>query len=122
MGVNLLDLTKEIGKSTLPLSFMLLRKDISVESLEFLNLFLNFFSFSIDHGSVTCDSFKIWTKDGIEFLDDHASCFEITQNSSHVDRLFENFLLSGEIPSFDSLLLLDISLSGIVFFFPFGKN
>jgi hypothetical protein len=39
-----------------------------------------------------------------------------------MDGLFKDFLLSGEIPSLNSLLLLDVSFSSVVLFFPFSED
>ena len=85
MGINLLDLAKEVVESALPLTLMLLGENISVEGLELFDLLLNFFCLSIDHGGITSDSLEIWTKNGVELLDDDTSLFEIVQNCSHVD-------------------------------------
>jgi hypothetical protein len=118
MRIDLLDLSFEFRESALPLSLVLFGKDISVDVLELLDLLLNLLSFSINGVGVTSDSLKIWTKDGIELLCDDASLLEIFEDLSHVDGLLEDFLLAGEVPSLDSLLLLNVSLGSIVLLLP----
>jgi hypothetical protein len=118
MRIDLLDLSFEFREPALPLSLVLFGKDISVDVLELLDLLLNLLSLSINGVSITSDSLKIWTKDGIELLSDNASLLEILEDLSHVDRLLEDLLLAGKVPSLDSLLLLNVSLGSIVLLLP----
>jgi hypothetical protein len=76
--IDLLDLAQELVEPILPLSFVLLREDISVLVLELLDLLLDFLDLVINLSSITCDSLEIRTENSIELLNDDTSLLEVT--------------------------------------------
>jgi hypothetical protein len=123
MLINLFDLVHELIESALPLTTVGNREDISIvlESLKLLNLFLNLVDLIINLCSITSNSFKIRTENGIEFLNDDASFLKVLEDSIHMDRLLKDFLFSGKVPSLDSAAL-DVSLGVFILLSPLLKN
>jgi hypothetical protein len=76
--IDLLDLAQELVEPILPLSFVLLREDISVLVLELLDLLLDFLDLVINLSSITCDSLEIRTENSIELLNDDTCLLEVT--------------------------------------------
>lgn len=112
MLINLLNLSVEVLEGWLPESCMLVWEDIIWETFQLADLVPDFLSLMVNLLTWASNSLKIWSKDSKELLCDYACFLEVSQDSDHVGWSVEDFFGRLEIPSFDSLLVLNVSSCG----------
>ena len=101
----------EVLEGGIPVSGIFRKEDVVEETRQLEHVIVDLLADVVNLGSATSDSGEVVTEDGVELLDHLAGRLQVLEDEDHVLWLLKDLLLVSEVPSHNSVLILDLLTS-----------